>query len=156
METLLFKVADLCFALHAPQTQILKRLLPSYAPFNIDKADGKIMLNAFVENGRVSAEPEGEELGQFDCGGTNHGIYKYNTGYKIIISTIEGHLASAMIANNDFSKCEISLFGNESDQQFGLGNAMMIAFAFSAAILRHAADALVCHYKRRLRLPVLR
>lgn len=141
METLLFKVADLCFALHAPQTQILKRLLPSYAPFNIEKADGKIMLNAFVENGRVSAEPEGEELGQFDCGGTNHGIYKYNTGYKIIISTIEGHLASAMIANNDFSKCEISLFGNESDQQFGLGNAMMIAFAFSAAYY----DTLLMH-----------
>ena len=67
-------MADLCFALHAPQAQILKRLLPSYAPFNIDKADGKIMLNAFVENGRVSAEPEGEELGQFDCGGDRKSV----------------------------------------------------------------------------------
>lgn len=150
METLFFKVADLCFALHAPQAQILKNLLPSYAPFYIEKPEDKIILDAFIENERVSAEPEGEELGQFDCGGTNHGIYKYKSGYKIIISTITGHIASAMITNRDFSKCEISLFGNESDQQFGIGNAMMIAFAFSAAyyntLLMHSSVTINGNY----------
>ena len=144
MEKLCFKVADLCFSIEAPSASMIKKLLPSYAPFYVAEGeDSNSMLYVVVNNGVVDANAEGEELGQFDCGGTNHGVYRLAEGYKVVISTVEGHLASAMKTNADFSKCVISLFGDEDDQRFGLGNAMMIAFAFAAAyynvVLMHAS-----------------
>ena len=144
MEKLCFKVADLCFSIEAPSASMIKKLLPSYAPFYVAEGeDLNSMLCVVVNNGVVDANAEGEELGQFDCGGTNHGVYRLAEGYKVVISTVEGHLASAMKTNADFSECVISLFGDEDDQRFGLGNAMMIAFAFAAAyynvVLMHAS-----------------
>ena len=144
METLYFKVADLCFAIQANDKQLIKKLLPSYAPFYLPQgSDGKVVLVATIREGAVNAEAEGEEIGQFDCGGTNHAIYKLQDGYKVVISTVEGRLACAMKTNADFSHCDIALLGEECDHSFGLGNAMMIAFAFSASyydtILMHAS-----------------
>ena len=144
MEKLCFKVADLCFSIEAPSASMIKKLLPSYAPFYVAEGESSnSMLYVVVNNGVVDANAEGEELGQFDCGGTNHGVYRLAEGYKVVISTVEGHLASAMKTNADFSECVISLFGDEDDQRFGLGNAMMIAFAFAAAyynvVLMHAS-----------------
>ena len=144
MEKLCFKVADLCFSIEAPSASMIKKLLPSYAPFYVaEETVSNSMLHVIVNNGIVDANAEGEELGQFDCGGTNHGVYRLAEGYKVVISTVEGHLASAMKTNADFSECVISLFGDEDDQRFGLGNAMMIVFAFAAAyynvVLMHAS-----------------
>lgn len=143
MDTLLFKVADLYFSIKGSSAQFLKELLPSYAPFFVKNTTEKVILKVLVDNELVDATPEGEELGQFDCGGTNHGVYKLASGYKIVISSLEGTLSSAMITNADFSECTISLFGDKHNQSFGLGNSMMIAFAFSAAyfdtLLMHAS-----------------
>lgn len=145
METLYFRVADICFVIEAPDASVLKQLLPSYAPFYIGrKVDEEFSLRVVVKDGEVTEQPEGEELGQFDCGGTNHGVYQLaNGGYKVIISSVEEHLSSAMCTNTDFTECKISLFGTEDDRRFGLGNAMMIAFAFAAAyhgvVLMHAS-----------------
>ncbi len=144
METLHFKVADLCFAIQAENKQQIKRLLPSYAPFYIQQgSDSVLALVATIADGMISAEAEGKELGQFDCGGTNHAIYQLEEGYKVVISTVEGRLACAMKTNANFSRCDISLLGEEKDHSFGLGNAMMIAFAFAASyydtILMHAS-----------------
>lgn len=143
METLFFKVADIIFTIQGKSANELKKLLPSYAPFNIPPTDAKPALNMVVEDGVIDTCPIGEELGQFDCGGSNHGIFRTAEGYKIIISTIEGNVACAMLTNANFSACKVSLFGNQSDRLFGIGNAMMIAFAFAAAyydtILMHAS-----------------
>lgn len=143
METLVFKVADVCFSIQAANANKLKQLLPSYAPFYVKKTEEPLILQAIVDNNLVNDQPEGEELGQFDCGGCNHGIYKTTNGYKILISTVENRLASALQTNQDFSKCSISLLGEEQDHAFGLGNAMMIAFAFAASyhniLLMHAS-----------------
>ena len=120
METLFFKVADILFTIQGKSADELKKLLPSYAPFNIAATDAKPALSLTVEDGAIDTSAVGEELGQFDCGGSNHGIYRTEQGYKIIISTVEGNVASAMLTN-----------------------AMMIAFAFAAAyydtILMHAS-----------------
>lgn len=143
METLVFKVADVYFSIQAANANELKKLLPSYAPFYVKNAEEPLILQATIDNHLVNDQPEGEELGQFDCGGCNHGIYKTADGYKILISTVENHLASALQTNQDFSKCSISLLGEEQDHAFGLGNAMMIAFAFAASyhniLLMHAS-----------------
>lgn len=143
MYTLYFKVADICFAIHAEHANEIKSLLPSYAPFYLQKCSEPIILNAELIDGEVDCKPEGTELGQFDCGGTNHGIYQMDDGYKILISDAGGQLACAMRTKGDFSHCRISLFGETATRQFGMGNAMMIAFAFAAAVhgvlLMHAS-----------------
>lgn len=143
LETLNFKVADCCFAIKASQTAIIRQLLPSYAPFYIKRGTGCNMLEVEIADNTVGTNAAGEEMGQFDCGGTNHGVYRLNEGYKFVISNIDQNFCSAMVTNTDFSRCTISLFGDEEDQRFGLGNAMMIAFAFAASfynvLLMHAS-----------------
>lgn len=146
MDTLFFKVAGLHFAITSHDASELKRLLPSYAPFYVGRnVEGeKIALHVTITPNGVSPDPIGEEMGQFDCGGTNHGVYRLQEGgYKIVISSVDGHLSSAMLTNADFSECSVSLYGDYADQSFGLGNAMMIAFAFAAAyygvVLMHAS-----------------
>lgn len=144
MEALYFKVADNCFAIKSPLSKQIKKFLPSYAPFYLPTPKFPIILEVEVVDGMINTDPDGEELGQFDCGGTNHGVYHLaNNGYKFIISTLSNNIASAMVTNADFSHCKISLFGSEADKSFGLGNAMMIAFAFAAAkyntLLMHAS-----------------
>jgi len=143
LKTLHFIVADCDFTIKTTEAARIKRLLPSYAPFYTEKPGSDSILVAEIINGEVSTDSAGEELGQFDCGGTNHGVYRLKDGYKFVISNPGNQFCSAMIANSDFSHCTISTFGNEPDQRFGLGNAMMIAFAFSAArhnvLLMHAS-----------------
>lgn len=144
MDTLIFKVADIYFSIQAASADKLKELLPSYAPFYIGRqTNEKLALEATVDYNTTNAIAEGEELGQFDCGGCNHGIYKTANGYKLLISNEEGELASALKTNSNFSKCNISLLGDEKNHSFGLGNAMMIAFAFAASyyniLLMHAS-----------------
>lgn len=68
METLLFKVADHCFALHAPEAKRLKQLLPSYAPFHLKACNEPLITEVTIAPGLVDSEAAGEELGQFDCG----------------------------------------------------------------------------------------
>ena len=45
METLFFKVADIIFTIQGKSANELKKLLPSYAPFNIPPTDAKPALN---------------------------------------------------------------------------------------------------------------
>ena len=143
METLHFKVAGKNFSIAADKASMLKKLLPSYAPFYLPEPDDALMLRAEVIDNAVDTQATGKELGQFDCGGTNHGIYQLEDGYKIVISNEENQPAAAMLTNADFSQCTISLLGDDTVRSFGLGNAMMIAFAFSAAhhhiLLMHAS-----------------
>ena len=91
----------------------------------------------------MDSTPRGKELGQFDCGGTNHGIYRTEKGYKILISDTDGQIACAMETEDNFAVCRITPFGELHQRRFGLGNALMIAFAFAAAnyntLLMHAS-----------------
>lgn len=148
VETLYFKVADAGFTIEAPSADDIKETLPTYAPFwisNPKKMDVEVILKAKISPSTpVNTEKEGEELGQFDCGGSNHGVYLLpDGGYKFVISTPEGDLAAAMRTSSHFERCDITPYGTESNKHFGVGNAMMIAFAFSAAyyniLLMHAS-----------------
>ena len=147
METLHFKVADAYFSLSAPSARLLKALLPSYAPFYVKAfpEDCHPILQATIADGAVNLSPEGEEIGTFDCGGANHAVYRTAEGYKILIHN-ENHVLSAALATTDrFACCRVTLFGQEEEQRFGLGNALMIAFAFAGAhhgiLLMHASVA---------------
>lgn len=145
METLSFKVADAYFSLTAPSASRLKELLPSYAPFYVKAIpDGcQPIMQATIAEGPACAEPEGEEIGIFDCGGTNHAVYRTPEGYQFLIYDEKGTLSGRLSTDDTFSQCRATLFGQEKTQRFGLGNALMVAFAFAGAhhgiILMHAS-----------------
>lgn len=144
MNDFLFQVADTAFHLHVGDMVDARPMLPSYAPFFVEKATCDLIFNMTVGNGLVSFIPSGEELGQFDCGGNNHGIYRQpDGGYVITIFSGKDRPACALEASADFSRCRATLFGDENERTFGLNNALMIAFAFAGAhhgiVLMHAS-----------------
>lgn len=147
-QTLHFAVADLGFTIHYDGDANLKNLIPSYAPFHILNPLDNEVFSIEVGEHLVSTSAEGEEVGQFDCGGINHGVYRLDQGgYLIHIGNVGGDIACAFRSNADFSKCRATVFGKESDQAFGLNNALMIAFAFSAAprhlLLMHSSVPMI-------------
>ena len=145
---------DLSFCIAGAYLRVLflddvdgRHYLETYAPFYVKETKEKLMFTMTVGDGLVNDEPEGSEVGQFDCGGNNHGVYLLpNGGYKMIISNLNGEKACALQTNANFSDCQISLFGELPNRAFGLNNAMMVAFAFAGAhhniLLMHSSVAL--------------
>ena len=139
-----FKVADAYFSVQFTEPDIDNRdLIPTCAPFHVAKPDAEPMFTVVVSSNLVDAEPEGEEMGQFDCGGMTHGVFKTADGYKFQLRNIDGQMACAMKSHNRFSRCEVSLFGDENNRAYGLNNALMLAFAYAGAhhqiVLMHAS-----------------
>ena len=145
MSTLSFCVADVGFTLNFTDIPDARHLLPSYAPFFVKSlSNDEQIMNMIVGNDCETYSSENEFVGDFDCGDSFYTISKDPNGeYKILISNLQREPACALRANADFSKCKATLFGDESMQRFGLGNAIMVAFAFSAAkygiLLMHAS-----------------
>lgn len=141
-----FKVADAYFHVDFTEPEDNRDLIGTCAPFHVRTEEGAAqpqMLSLTVGRRLVNAEPEGEEVGQFDCGGMTHGVYKIADGYKFLLRNLDNEIACAMYARDSFTRCEVSLFGDEKNRSFGMTNAMMIAFAYAGAangiVLMHAS-----------------
>lgn len=134
-ETLHFEVAESQFSIHYEGEYPLRGLIPSYAPFHIKQTDeAKKAFTLHVVTTPLPSEQDYKELGQFDCGGINHGVYlREDGGYIIIIGTLEGGVSCKLHTTADFSECQATLHGTEQHQAFGINNALMIAFSFSTA-----------------------
>lgn len=87
----------------------------------------------------------GEEVGQFDCGGNNFGVYRLPDGsYQFEICDEKKALCCYLQANADFSDCMAALVAeSEAGRKFGLNNALMLVYAFASApyatLLMHAS-----------------
>lgn len=121
-------------------------LLPSSEPFKVEACgneDADLLFTLTVDdNWRPSCK--GKEIGQFDCGGNNHGVYVLEDGsYQILVSDVNGRQCCLMQATSDFSSGNVCLNGNFSMRSFGLNNAMMMMYAFAGAdkktLLMHAS-----------------
>ena len=118
-------------------------LLPSFAPFLIDDTSD-VALTVTVDD-TFRMQRSADEVGQFDCGGCNHGVYQCADGsYQFEVSDLGGVLCSTMQSNPDFSACTVALHADTFRQRnYGLNNAMMMAFAFcfatSQTLLVHAS-----------------
>ena len=49
------------------------RLIPSFAPFRLEETPDEVLFTMTVDD-RLEWQEDGEEIGQFDCGGCNHGV----------------------------------------------------------------------------------
>lgn len=149
---LTFRVAGALYRIQGTDGLDLRRLLPSSAPFYESGAadDEPCMFTLTLCDDLGTETGDAKELGQFDCGGANHGVWALQGAgedcdgcYHFHISTVDGRLACIMENTPRFERVRVRLLGSEKDQRFGLNNALMIAFAFSGAhrgiVLMHSS-----------------
>ncbi|MBQ7635380.1 MAG: hypothetical protein IJS89_07405 [Bacteroidaceae bacterium] len=139
-----FRVAGVVFTLDYNDADNPRRLIPSYKNFYLPDYAGHSDMRVRVAPGLVDDNPEGEEMGQFDTGGTVHGVYRLaDGGYKFQLRSVDGEIAAAVRANSDFSSVEATLTENMKNRPFGLNNVLMICYAYCAAyhrvVLMHAS-----------------
>lgn len=128
-----------------PDTLSASDVIPSFSPFECEE-EGDVLLSMEVSVG-VAPDFSGMlEIGQFDCGGANHGVYRSADGaygFEISLPFCDGgQLSCCLQASPDFRDCRAVLTGEHLWQhQFGLNNALMMGFAFAAAEM----DTLLVH-----------
>lgn len=129
------------------------KLLPSSEPFlqktvcdgeEFELPAGDELLFTLTVNDSWRPAVKGREIGQFDCGGNNHGVYILEDGsYQILVSDIYKHQCCLIQAVPDFSKATVCLNGSFAMRTFGLNNALMMMYAFAGAdkmtVLMHAS-----------------
>ena len=134
------------FQVSLPDTLKPENIIPSFSPFTCEE-EGDVLFRMDVEIGQAQHPDSLDEIGQFDCGGANHGVYVTDDGGYVFEISLPGEnapLACQMQANADFSCCKaVVMEGGLQQQNFGLNNALMMAFAFAAApfdtLLIHAS-----------------
>ncbi|MBQ0050065.1 MAG: hypothetical protein KBT12_07530 [Bacteroidales bacterium] len=111
-------------------------LLTNFDPFLVKPQGdfilpGEVALTLVVDN-QADIAISSDEIGQFDCGGCNHGVYQTaEGGYQFEVSNVQGELCSTMESNPDFTQCRVKLHhAMPSMKRYGLNNAMMMAYAF--------------------------
>ena len=119
-------------------------LIPSFGRFKQEEPVDSLLFTLVVDDSfRFSSR--GQEIGQFDCGGCNHGVYcTDNSEYQYEISDVQGVLCSYMQASPDFKECKVAILGETwSQRNYGLNNALMMTYAFASAdqltMLMHAS-----------------
>lgn len=118
-------------------------LIPSSEPFKVHGADDSVLFTLRVDDS-LSPREGGDEIGQFDCGGNNHGVYMFEDGsYQIVVSDIHGRRCCLLYASHDFSEGVVALRGDYQMRSFGLNNSLMMMYAFAGAtrdtVLMHAS-----------------
>nr|WP_302582025.1 hypothetical protein [Paraprevotella clara] len=118
-------------------------LLPSFSPFESEE-EGNLLFCLSVDDA-FRWPVTGEEVGQFDCGGNNFGVYRLSDGsYQFEICDEKKALCCLLQANADFSDCTAALVAeSDAGRRFGLNNALMLVYAFASApyatLLMHAS-----------------
>lgn len=118
-------------------------LLPSFSPFESEE-EGNLLFCLSVDDA-FRWPVTGEEVGQFDCGGNNFGVYRLPDGsYQFEICDEKKALCCYLQANADFSDCRAALVAeSDAGRKFGVNNALMLVYAFASApyatLLMHAS-----------------
>ncbi|MBO7592055.1 MAG: hypothetical protein J6T00_01605 [Bacteroidaceae bacterium] len=145
MEKIYYRVGRHNYCVNFCDEKNTVALLPSSEPFRLAEIpEGEPLLFELNVDDAWRPSQKGKEIGQFDCGGNNHGVYLMEDGcYQIMVSDINARLCCLMQATADFSSAIVCLNGNENMRKFGLNNALMMMYAFAGAdkmtVLMHAS-----------------
>lgn len=134
METKQYKVAEHLFRIIFEVPEKIEDLLPSFTPFACTEEQGTPLFEITVTETPCTETPN-EEIGQFDCGGCNHGVYlMQDGGYQFLISDVHGVKCCLVRVNADFSSATVHLLTDKHDERaFGTNNALMIVYAFASS-----------------------
>ena len=145
MEKIYYRVGRHNYCVNFCDEKNTVALLPSSEPFRLAEVPkGEPLLFELNVDDAWRPSQKGKEIGQFDCGGNNHGVYLLEDGgYQIMVSDSSGKQCCLMQATADFSSAIVCLNGNENMRKFGLNNALMMMYAFAGAdkmtVLMHAS-----------------
>jgi hypothetical protein len=137
-----YKIGGHLIAITSSSGAVLEEsLLPNFAPFAYDGDESPLIIVNIVKS--HNWEEISKEIGQFDVGGCNHGVYRtISGGYVFDISDTNGHLCSRMQATPDFTICHVEIYqGTPAQQHYGLNNCLMMAYAFATATM----DTILIH-----------
>ena len=141
-------VAELPFSITFIDQENGIRLLPSFAPFETqtEGVDIESLLFNLTVDDSIRPEPKAdrERIRDFDTGNGITIVDKLKDGgYQYIIKDINGSDCCLLITDKDFHHCRCALNGDYMMRSFGLNNAIMLVYAFSAAykgaVLMHAS-----------------
>lgn len=134
MKTKQYKVAGHLFRVTFNIPEEIEDLLPSCAPFACENTEEKPLFEIFVTSEKYLETPQ-EEIGQFDCGGCNHGVYLMEDGgYQFVISDVNNVKCCLVRVNADFRQANVYLLADKKEERaFGTNNALMIVYAFAAS-----------------------
>lgn len=138
-----YRVGDLDFRIIFKGENNDESLLPSFSVFETEVTDTPLIFTLTVDDTFLPSK-KGDEIGQFDCGGTNHGVYQTESGdYQILISDVNERKCSLLQTRKNFSEGTVALTGNWTMRNFGLNNTIMMMYAFSSVehgvLLMHAS-----------------
>lgn len=121
-------------------------LIPSLSVFRVDSvAEGEqVLFRLLVDDALEPMRKDRERIGVFDSGNGDTVVDRFPDGaYQYIIKDIEGRECCLLQTSSTFADCRCALKGNFICRQFGLNNALMLVFAFSASfrktLLIHAS-----------------
>ena len=130
-----YKVAGYIYKVIFADDNNDESLITSSSVFEIEapENDNEIIFQLYLDDA-FRPESRGEEIGQFDCGGCNHGVYRSEDGtYQIQISNECEQQCCVLEVDGDFTKGKTALNGDKRMRSFGLNNALMLMFAFSTS-----------------------
>lgn len=136
MKKIYYKVGRHIYCVNFLDEKNSEVLLPSSKPFKLAQEPTNDTPLLFTLNVDDSWRPDakGKEIGQFDCGGNNHGVYQLEDGsYQILVSDFNSNQCCLLQANADFSSATVCLNGNYAMRNFGLNNALMMMYAFAGS-----------------------
>lgn len=138
-----YKVGGLNFRVVFQTAGNDESLIPSFQVFETEITEVPLIFTLHVDDSFRPTE-KGCEIGQFDCGGCNHGVYQKDNGdYQIVISDIGNNKCSLLQTNDRFSEGTVALTGDWKKRNFGLNNTLMMMYAFSSVeqgvLLMHAS-----------------
>ncbi len=134
-------IAGINFAITATDTQRIKRLLPSYAPFQRKKDDTKVQHTAEESPVKVEVKDDfscEEELfspvHEFFTMDIRQEVFQSEEGNLLFkLYTADGVHVTTLIAPKTYDHFQIGLYGTDAGQSFGLNNAMMLIFTLAGA-----------------------
>lgn len=146
---LTFCVAGITFRAIFQEIKDPRPFLENYSPFHQPHPKTSPAFIAKIGGNLVTADAEGEEIGQFDAGGEDFGVYLLPGGnYKILIREQGKGIVCAMRFNSMCTDVCITPFVQTLQSLcYSLNNALMIAFtaagAFHNILLVHSSVTMV-------------
>ncbi len=122
-----------------------EKLMPSIQPFAAAHTEEDPVFTLHIQLSATLPIPSEGLIGTFDCGGCLHDVYDLRgEGYCIVFHHINGDTCGLLCTDKNGQEGIVHLMNIPlSHQQFVLGNATMIAYAYATAdkktVLMHAS-----------------
>ena len=122
-----------------------EKLMPSIQPFAAAPTEEDPVFTLHIQLSATMPIPSEGLIGTFECGGCLHDVYDLRgEGYCIVFHHINGDTCGLLCTDKNGQEGIVHLMNTPlSHQQFVLGNATMIAYAYATAdkktVLMHAS-----------------